>query len=521
MVGSSRASSGLRAREEAPGLRILEPLAALSLVTDLAHGRAPEQALRASLLAVRVAGSMGEDANATRHALYVTLLRSLGCTATSHEYATALGGDDIEVRRQGDVIDPTVPREAMRFVRKVASAQPWSGKVGVAIAGVAKGKKVAVDAAAADCEVARQLAQSLGIGDGIADALYQGFERWDGQGHPVGLRGDAIHLSARIAAASSAMVLFQQLLGAEAAALTLRRWAGRALDPELVTAVLDISPAIADAGDPLVALLNSEPSPRLEVPEARLDAVAEAFACVADLKAVHLQGHSHGVASLADRAAEICGLDATTRSAIRRAALLHDIGRAAVPTGVWERPGPLSSGEWEAVRLHAYHGERILSRSHALAPLARIAGSHHERLDGSGYHRGSTAADQDRPCRILAAADVYHALVEARPHRPAHGVDAAARILRTSSLDPEAVEAVLEAAGHVRRRPERPVGLTEREVEVLRLIVSGLSLRDVGKRLFIAETTAHTHVAHIYEKTGVSTRAAAAVFAMEHGLLEP
>ena len=508
-------------QREANDLRILEPLAALSLVTDLAHGRAPEQALRASLLAVRVAASVGDDANATREALYVTLLRSLGCTATSHEYATALGGDDIEVRRQGDAIDPTVPREAMRFVRKVAGAQPWNGKLGVAVAGVAKGKKVAADAAAADCEVARQLARSLGIGDAIADALYQGFERWDGQGHPAGLRGDRIHLSARIAAASSAMVMFQQLLGPGAAAQTLRRWAGRALDPDVVAAVLDVSQRYLTTVIRSSPCSNSEPSPRLEVPEAGLDAVAEAFACVADLKAVHLQGHSHGVASLAGRAAEICGLNSASRSAIRRAALLHDIGRAAVPTGVWERPGPLSSGEWEAVRLHAYHSERILSRSDALAPLARIAGGHHERLDGSGYHRGSTAAEQDRPCRILAAADVYHALIEARPHRPAHGVDAAARILRGAPLDPDAVEAVLVAAGHVRRRPERPVGLTEREVEVLRLIVSGLSLRDAGKQLFISKSTVHTHVAHIYEKAGVSTRAAAAVFAMEHGLLEP
>jgi len=173
------------------------------------------------------------------------------------------------------------------------------------------------------------------------------------------------------------------------------------------------------------------------------------------------------------------------------------------------------------VRLHAYQTERILSRSTVLNPIGRIAGMHHERLDGSGYHRGSRASDQDRLCRTLAAADVYHALMELRPHRPGYSTDAAARVLREMQLDHDAVEAVLEAGGHVHRRARAwPAGLTQREVEVLRLVVRGMSMRQVAAQLFISSSTVHTHLAHAYEKAGVSTRAAAAVFAMENDLLK-
>ena len=147
--------------------------------------------------------------------------------------------------------------------------------------------------------------------------------------------------------------------------------------------------------DPLAALLAVEPRPALEAPETRLDDVAVAFAMVGDLKATHLHGHSGSVARLAERAARLRGKADDAVTTLRRAALLHDLGRAAVPTGIWERPGRLSSAEWERVRLHAYQTERILSRSSALTEVGRIAGMHHERIDGSGYHRGSRAAEQD------------------------------------------------------------------------------------------------------------------------------
>jgi ATP/maltotriose-dependent transcriptional regulator MalT len=212
--------------------------------------------------------------------------------------------------------------------------------------------------------------------------------------------------------------------------------------------------------------------------------------------------------------------------AVRVAALLHDIGRVSVPNGIWDKPGPLNSAERERVRMHAYQGERILAQSPLLAPYAALAGRHHERLDGSGYHRGLPASALSPEARLLAAADVFHALTEERPHRPRFDPATAAALVgeeaRAGRLDRASVEAVLAAAGQAfaRGRGDWPAQLSEREVEVLCLVARGLSNKEIGARLFISAKTVQHHVAHVYEKTGVATRAAAALFAVEHQLLK-
>lgn len=210
---------------------------------------------------------------------------------------------------------------------------------------------------------------------------------------------------------------------------------------------------------------------------------------------------------------------------LRRAALLHDVGRVAVSNSIWDKRGPLATAEWESVRLHPYHTERILARSSALASLVPIAGMHHERQDGGGYHHGASGPEIPAAARILAAADAYQAMTQGRPHRGARSAEEAADTLSAEAsaggLDAECVRAVVEAAGHteVRVRAAWPAGLSDREVEVLRLIARGLSNRGIAKRLFISPRTAEHHVQHVYAKIGSSTRASAAVFAMEHDLL--
>ena len=174
------------------------------------------------------------------------------------------------------------------------------------------------------------------------------------------------------------------------------------------------------------------------------------------------------------------------------------------------------------MRLHPYHTERVLSRSGFLAALAPIAGAHHERLDGSGYHRGATAAALLPAARLLAVADAYHAMIEPRPHReplaPERAAEALAEEARHGRLDADAVAAVLEAAGQPVTRIERPCGLTEREAEVIGLLARGLQTKQVARALGISAKTADRHIQNAYAKIGVSTRAGAAVFAMEHGL---
>jgi HD-GYP domain-containing protein (c-di-GMP phosphodiesterase class II) len=219
------------------------------------------------------------------------------------------------------------------------------------------------------------------------------------------------------------------------------------------------------------------------------------------------------------------GLPPAEVTLLRRAALAHDLGRVGVSNAIWEKPGPLGFGEWERVRLHPHFTERAFAQSPELTPIGRLAGSNHERLDGSGYHRGTRGPALDQAARILAAADCYVAMREARPYRPAIDPPAAeAELMREAEegrLDPEVVDAVLAAAGHrVRPRPRvLPAGLTERELEVLLVLVRGESNQGIAENLGISAKTVGHHVQHVYQKAGVRSRAAATVWAFEHDLV--
>jgi HD-GYP domain-containing protein (c-di-GMP phosphodiesterase class II)/DNA-binding CsgD family transcriptional regulator len=243
-----------------------------------------------------------------------------------------------------------------------------------------------------------------------------------------------------------------------------------------------------------------------------------------DLKSPYLAGHSRGVANLVEAAAQVSGLSEHEVTAVRRAGLIHDLGRLGVSNAVWDKPGPLTAAEFERARLHPYLTDRMLARVPALAHSREIAARHHERLDGSGYPGGLTAASLGPSDRLLAAADVYHALTEPRPHRPALDPAGAADQLRAQGraglLDGEAINAVLRAAG--RPAPTRrgwPAGLTAREVEVLGLLARGHPNKQIALRLGVTPKTVANHVEHIYTKIAVSSRAAATLYASRHGLL--
>jgi HD-GYP domain-containing protein (c-di-GMP phosphodiesterase class II) len=258
----------------------------------------------------------------------------------------------------------------------------------------------------------------------------------------------------------------------------------------------------------------------------RVDTAFAAIAAITGLKSPWLREHSTGVAELAEAAAWRAGLSGESVTELRRAALAHDLGRVGVSNAIWEKPGSLGFGEWERVRMHPHYTERAFAQTPSLAAIGRLAGSHHERLDGSGYHRGSRTTALDRPARILAAADCYGAMREARPYRPALDAAAAeAELLREADagrLDPDAVHAVLSAAGHrvAQRTRELPAGLTERELEVVRALVRGASNAGIAAELGISPKTVGHHVEHIYQKAGVSSRAAATLWAFEHDLVQ-
>jgi HD-GYP domain-containing protein (c-di-GMP phosphodiesterase class II) len=271
--------------------------------------------------------------------------------------------------------------------------------------------------------------------------------------------------------------------------------------------------------------LAAEPGTRPYLSDDEIDETALVLADFTDMLSSYDSCHSREVAGLAMTAARHFGLPDADLKAIQRMGWLHDLGKIGISPGIWCKPRSLTDSEWERVRLHTYYTERILSRPAILAQLGSVAALHHERQDGSGYHHGLHGNSIPPVARLLAAANFYQAKLEARPYREALTQEAAADQLRhevrNGRLDSDAVKAVLSAAGHhtppVRR--DRIAGLTEREIEVLRLMARSLSKRQMAQRLSVSEKTIDSHAMHIYEKIHVSTRAAAALFAVQHDLL--
>lgn len=510
-------------------VRLAELVAALSLATDLGMGQPLEQALRTCLLSVAAGRKLGIAASELRDVYFLALLRFVGCTSDAHEQAALVGGDEIAFRAGVAPVMMGDTSEFLEFlVRRFATDAPPPTRARLVTRVMADGTGGAKRSIAIHCEVARMLAARIGLPQSIGACFGYVFERWDGKGLPGEASGEAIPIPARIVATARDIDVFHRLGGWGVAAGVLRRRRAKAYDPAVADAFFDHGERwLAEVGGTSAweLTLAAEPPPRAYVGEAQLDDALRAFADFADLKSPYTRGHSPGVAALAEEAARQAGLNGQAVTELRRAALVHDLGRTGIPNGIWDKPGPLSRTEWERVRLHPYLSERILSHAGTLDSLATLAGAHHERLDGSGYHRGSPAALLPSAARILAAADAYQAMTQDRPHRPALSPETAARQLSAEAdagrFDGDAVRCVLATAGHHRLAQRRPwpAGLSEREVDVLRLIARGASYKAVAGRLSISPKTAEHHVAHIYTKIGVSSRAAAALFAMEHNLL--
>jgi HD-GYP domain-containing protein (c-di-GMP phosphodiesterase class II) len=509
-------------------LRLAELIAALSLATDLGLGLPQEHVLRQCRIALGLAERVGVDASERAAVYYVAMLAWVGCTADSHELAAQFG-DEIAFRADAHRVDLAGLPLMGFMLRRVGDGRPRLRRAQMAATLVATGGRGAADAMTAHCRVASAIARRLRLGPEVQEPLLHVFARWDGKGIPRGTRGEELPLAIRLVHIADICEVYHRNDGVDAAVKVARERAGGQFDPRLVEAFADCA---HDLLDPLAedsswdAVIAAEPVLAEALGSGELDAALEAVADFADLKSPWFTGHSRGIARLAAGAAQAAGLPHDAVTELRRAALLHDLGRSGVPNTIWDKPGALSDAERERVRLHPYYTERMLARPAELAALAAIAACHHERLDGSGYHRSLPGATLSPAARILAAADVYHALIEARPHREAlQPEDAAAELrreVRAGRLDADAAEDVLTAAGHARagaRERARPAGLTARELEVLLLVARGASSRDVARQLIIAEKTARNHVERIYSKLGVSTRAEASLFAMRHGLV--
>lgn len=509
-------------------LRLADLIVGLSAVTDLGMGQPIGTAARVCLLATWLAREL--DAAEAEDVYYTALLEHIGCTAYSYESA-AYFADEQSVKR----ITQTTNFDAVRdvflgYLPAITRAAPVGSRLRTFRSALLHSPAITEGYTRSGCEVGASMARRLGLTASVEGALLSVFEWWNGKGYPRRLRGAEIPAATRLVHVAGCAALFDQLGGMDAAVAAVRERSGGYLDPALADGLCRCAPALLAelaSVDVLESLLDAEPDPPQRVPDWRVDEVLAAFGDVVDLKAPFFHGHAARVATVAASAAERLGLPPGQVVAVRRAALVSDLGRAAIPTGVWARPGPFRSDDWSQVRLHRYHSEQVLRRSAALRDLAPIAGGHHERLDGSGYYKQLSGAALPIQARVLATAEAYTTKLEPRPHRaeldPQRAADELCAAAADGKHDADVVDAVLAVAGQGSRKStrEHPGGLSDRQVEVLRLVAAGLSNKQIAARLHISPRTAEHHVQDVYTKLGISSRAPAALFAMQHELLGP
>ena len=507
-------------------VRAAEVIGALCLATDLGVGFPFEHGLHGTLMAMRLADLMDVDPETASQTYYASLLMYSGCTTDVDVAYRIFAGSRTEnftpvqmgspaqavagMIRSLPPADAPLPRRMFETTRRLVPAARFIKPHVTAI-----------------CEVAETMARRLGMPPEVSELFVYLTEHWDGNGLLKRAKGDEIPMPLRIAHVARDAA-YQRIVGGDAHAVdTTRRRAGHGFDPAVAERFVEAAPEImaaAEAPDSAwEATLAAEPRPWLTLEGDEMDGALAAIGDFADLASPYFSGHSSGVAELAAAAARVCGFDPPQVVLIRRAAFVHDVGRAAIDPRIWQKPSALTADEWEQVRLHPYYTERVVSPSRVLSSLTEIACAHHERLDGSGYHRRLSAASLAAGARLLAVADAFHAMRQPRPRRGALGAEEAAALLareaREGRQDAEMVAAVVEAAGQPTPALERPAGLTEREAQVVGLVARGLLTKQVARRLGISVKTADRHIQNAYRKIGVSTRAAATMFAMEHGLV--
>jgi len=476
--------------------RLAELVAALSLGIDLGFDQPMEHVLRQCLISLRLAERLGLDEEQRADVYYTSLLINVGCHSDAHEQAKWFGDDFASKAIKYDH-EPRSLRMMATGLSFLGRGHPPLHRFRVGLEFVLSGRREVDGMIESHSQIARMLGEQLGLSDGVLGSLATAYERWDGRGWPGDLKGEEVPLPARVSQFAEFVEVANRLGGAEAAVTLARRRRGKQFDPQLSdvlagdTSVLP-PPETSSSWSDVIA---SEPGLAVVLDDSQFDRALAAIASFVDLKSPYFLGHARAVADLA---AEALPDDAQL---VRRAGLVHDWGRLGVSNAILDKRAPLGAGEWERLRLQGYITERMLQQSEALAPLA-------------------PSALPARVTRVLAAANAYQAMREPRPHREALDADRAASELRSGPFDPAAAEAVLAAAGHrVERRREGPAGLTPREVEVLRLLARGLSNKEIAQRLSISPKTVGNHADHIYAKIDAQSRAAAAYFAMQQGLL--
>jgi putative nucleotidyltransferase with HDIG domain len=433
-------------------LPISAVLSGLSAALDITEGHPRGHAARTCLIAMRLADALRLPPSESSDLFYAALLKDAGCSANAERVFQMFGGPDEHQTKRAVWL-----RDWRKLDQKVRYAFEWVEPEGDFLARVRQFLKLAAIGPAGErelfeirCARSAAIARALGMSEATAQAVHSMDEHWDGGGHPAGLRGEHIPLAARIIGLAQVVEIFWGVAGPERALAMAEQRRGRWFDPELVDCLQATSSpslwASLETTDLVATVAAAEPAERaIEATGERLDQIATAFAWVIDAKSSFTFEHSDRVASLALGAAAQLGFAPAPLTRLRRAALLHDIGKLAVPNAILDKPGKLTDAEWEVVKQHPAHTLRVLQQVPVFRELAEDAANHHERIDGRGYFRGLDGEALTPTARLLAVADVTDALMSARPYREAMPVERVVAHLRDgrgTQFCPDCVEAM-------------------------------------------------------------------------------
>lgn len=442
-----------RTEERAPSVSVAEVFSALSFALDITEGHPFGHALRTCLIGMRLAERMGLPMADRRDLYYALMLKDVGCSSNAARVFELFGGDERVAKRDLMRVDWPNYFKAARFaLAHAAPGASWFERA-CRVAGLAAaGPRAAVELVKTRCERGSDIVTRLGFSPQVAAALGALDEHWDGHGHPRGLRGPEIPLLARIMGLAQTLEVFAALEGPGAALDVARERGGRWFDPTLVSAAEGLEGDLAawcalDESALQQAVRDSEPGDAaLLAGPGTLDRIAEGFAAVVDAKSPYTATHSARVTDIAVGIAQQMNFAPEALAELRRAGLLHDLGKLSIPNSILDKPAALTAEEWELVRLHPFFTECVIQRIRGFSSLALVAASHHERLDGRGYHR-SLRGDAIPPGgRVLAVADMFEALTANRPYRPALPEETALKILeseRAIGLDPACLDALI------------------------------------------------------------------------------
>lgn len=435
-------------------IRLAEVLGALSRALDMTEGQPPGHCMRCCWIGVQVGRSMGMDEAALRDLYYALLLKDLGCSSNAARICELYLADDLTFKRDFKHLDGSLP-QVLRFVLSHTGAEAGLAERFRSVVNIMRnGGEIVTDLIETRCQRGAEIARQMRFSENVAQAILDLDEQWNGAGKPVGKAGADISLFSRIALLAQVVDVFFMSGGPDAAMTEITSRSGTWFDPAVVFAFCDVAAdetfwAMLGREDIEQVVLDLEPGQEVQrADEGYLDDIAQAFARVIDAKSPFTSGHSERVAVFSDLIAEEMGYTRARRRWLKRAALLHDIGKLGVSNSVLDKPGKLNDDEWVAMRDHARLSEDILSRIGAFSDLAVVAGAHHERLDGKGYPNGKTADELDLDTRIISTADVFDALTADRPYRAAMPVSKAMGILwegAGASHDPACIEALERA----------------------------------------------------------------------------